>query len=367
MPTTNPLVRLRAFGQSIWLDLLSRNLIRSGKLAELIRSDGVSGITSNPTIFDKAIGQSSDYDADIHSLTEAGKTAPEICRDLTIGDIREAADILRPTYTKTDGEDGYVSLEVSPLLARDTRATVHEANELWRAVNRPNVMIKIPATREGLRAITESIAAGINVNITLLFGLPRYREVAEAYIRGIEHRIADGQDVHRIRSVASFFLSRIDVLVDSKLPPAARNLRGSAAIASAKLAYEIYKEVFGSERFRKLQERGARKQWLLWASTGAKSKESSDIKYVEPLIGRETVSTLPMETLEAYRDHGSPEPRLDQGADSARETMAALSSAGIEIDTITNQLEDEGIKKFVHAFEELMESIEKKTRSFQRV
>lgn len=371
MMMKNPLLRLREYGQSVWLDLLSRKLIQSGQLQQLIDSDGLSGVTSNPAIFEKAIG-SGEYEADIRALLDKGKTPLEIYEELAVKDIQEAADLLRPIYDQTGGADGFVSLEVSPRLAHDTQATVHEAKRLWIAVHKPNVMIKIPGTQEGLRAITESIADGINVNVTLLFGLPRYRDVTEAFIRGLEQRVGQGQDVRSIYSVASFFLSRIDVLIDPQLEEAARtgaaaarDLRGHSAIASAKIAYQMYKEIFGGERFRKLEQKGARKQRLLWGSTSTKTPGYSDVKYVEPLIGPETVNTMPPETLEAYRDHGNPELRLEQDVDASREIIAKLGAMGIDIDAMTQKLEEEGVEKFVKPFDKLLRGIGEKARSLQ--
>jgi len=381
MTVNNPLFRLHEFGQSIWLDSISRPLLRTGHLKKLIESDRVSGVTSNPAIFEKVIGETRDYDSDMHRLHDQGESAEQIYLDLAIEDIREASDLLRPEFDRTDGLDGYVSLEVSPKLAHDTRGTIEQAKSLWRAVDRPNVLIKIPGTKEGLPAIRQCIADGLNINVTLLFGLERYREVAEAYIRGLESRARRKEDLHGVRSVASFFLSRIDVLIDPMLDeiaarrvtdedasPAsgserarlAAELRGSVAIASAKIAYQVYQEVVSTERFRKLERQGARRQWLLWASTGAKSKEYSDVKYVEPLIGPETINTMPLETLEAYRDHGNPMLRMDKGVDKAHEVMRSLREVGIDLAEITQQLEDEGVEKFVKAFDKLMEQVEHK-------
>jgi transaldolase/transaldolase/glucose-6-phosphate isomerase len=363
MTTSNPLHRLEQFGQSIWLDSLSRALIRSGQLRSLIGDDGLSGVTSNPTIFEKAIGETSDYDTDISRLSREGKGSQSIYESLAVADIQEAAGLLRPVYEATQGIDGYVSLEVSPFLAHDTQKTIAEAQRLWSAVNRPNVMIKIPATREGVPAISACTAQGINVNVTLLFGLPRYREVAGAYLSGLEQRAAQGADLSGIRSVASFFLSRIDVLIDPQLQGKAPDLKGQVAIASAKIAYMIYREIFDGERFRKLAAQGARKQWLLWGSTGTKSKEYSDVKYVEALVGPETVNTLPVETLEAYRDHGSPERRLDADLESAVTVMNKLSALDIDIDKVTQQLEGEGVDKFAASLTKLLQRVETKSHS----
>jgi transaldolase len=289
-----------------------------------------------------------------------------------VEDIRLAADIFRPVYERTGGEDGFVSIEVSPLLAHDTAGTIAEAQRLWAAAGLPNVMIKVPATKEGLPAIRELTGQGINVNITLLFGLPRYREVAEAYLAGLEDRLSLSRPVRGIASVASFFLSRIDVLVDpllekrmeNKNPQAelAARLHGEIAIASAKAAYQIYREIFGSERFKKLASREARPQRLLWASTSTKNPSYSDVKYVEPLIGPATINTMPIETINAYRDHGRPALRLESEVEKARESLARLADLGIDIDALTQALEDEGIEKFVKPYDRLMKILAEKIR-----
>jgi transaldolase len=288
----NPLLKLKAYGQSIWLDYIRRHMIDSGELQRLIDEDGLRGVTSNPSIFEKAIAGSHDYEGAIRAMALEGKTVKEMYWALTIEDIRRTADLFRPLYDESEGRHGFVSLEVNPHLARDTEGTIAEARRLWSTLDRPNVFIKVPATLEGLPAIEQLISEGININVTLLFGLPRYREVAGAYISGLEKRLAEGQEIERVASVASFFLSRIDVLVDPKLEKLTpSNLRGKVAIASAKVAYQMYKRIFGSQRFRKLADRGARAQRVLWASTSTKNPEYSDIKYVEPLIGPETINT----------------------------------------------------------------------------
>lgn len=366
--TDNPLRRLHDFGQSPWLDFLSRGLIESGELARLIEEDGIAGVTSNPAIFEKAIVAGNDYDDTIAELAAEGKNAQEIYEILTVEDVRSAADILRPMYDRTEGRDGYVSLEVNPHLARDTEGTLEEARRLWGKVDRPNLLIKVPATVEGLPAIEQLISEGINVNVTLLFGLPRYREVVEAYIAGLERRAASGSPVRGIASVASFFLSRIDVAIDPLLeemiaaggPKAekAGRLRGEVAIACAKVAYEIYRELFGGARFAALAERGARRQRLLWASTGTKNPDYPDTKYVEPLIGPDTVNTMPLETIEAYRDHGDPAPRLQEGLDRAHATPALLAEVGIDLDEVTAQLVEEGIEKFNRPYDKLLATLE---------
>lgn len=367
----NPLRKLEAFGQSIWLDFIRRGMLVSGELAQLIEQDGLGGVTSNPAIFEKAISETGDYDQAIRELAE--NRAEEIYDRLTVEDIRRTADLFRSIHEKTDGRDGFVSLEVSPHLARDTAGTLTEARRLWQKVARPNVMIKIPGTREGLPAIRQLIREGLNINVTLLFSLSRYREVAEAYLAGLEERAADKRPLQGISSVASFFLSRIDVLADPLLERAMRaegpsaalasELRGEVAIASAKAAYQIYLEIFNSERFRRLAEKGAFSQRLLWASTGSKNPEYSDVKYVEALIGPETVNTLPLETLAAYRDHGRPAARLTEGEIEARRRLERLPEVGIDLDALTRQLEDEGVEKFVKPFDNLLKSLESKRQN----
>ena len=365
----NPLCAVKQHGQSIWLDLLSRQLLESGELTRLCNQDGVSGVTSNPAIFEKAINGSDDYDADIRRLAEQGKSAAEVYEALTVADVRQAADLLRPIYDSSGGLDGFVSLEVSPLLAHDSRGTIEEARHLWSAVDRRNSMIKIPATREGLPAIATCIREGINVNVTLLFGLERYREVSEAYFQGLEERAAAGGELRHIRSVASFFLSRIDVLVDPMLERDREldSLRGRVAIACAKLAYQAYKDVSDSDRWKALERQGAKKQWLLWGSTSTKTEGESDVKYVEALIGPETINTLPVETLEAFRDHGKAEPLLETGLAEARAAIAHLAASGIDMDQMAQRLEDEGVEKFAKPHRELMQVLERKTSSMQEV
>lgn len=366
----NPLVELEKLGQSIWMDFIRRGMISSGELRKLIEEDGVSGVTSNPSIFEKAFAEGQDYDESIRALTSEGKNADEVYQILTVEDIQMVANLLRPAYDRTDGQDGFVSLEVSPKLAYDTDGTIKEARRLWSLVNRPNVMIKVPATQPGLAAIQQLTGEGLNINITLLFGLPRYREVANAYLTGLETQAAKGKNLKPIASVASFFLSRIDVLLDPTLeqkmltggPKAdiAARLHGQVAIASAKVAYEIYKEIFGSERFKKLVDKGARTQRLLWASTSTKNPAYSDTKYVEPLIGSDTINTVPIETLNAYRDHGNPKRTLDQNVSEAHKVLEALPSVGIDLDAATDQLEREGVEKFDTALDKLMASLKKK-------
>ncbi len=363
----NPLLDLVEFGQSIWLDYTRRDLILSGELRRLIEEDGLRGMTSNPAIFEKAIVGSQNYEEDIRAMTLDGQSPKMIYETLSQRDVKGAADEFRPVYDETDARDGYVSLEVNPHLAHDTKGTIAEARRLWRALNRPNVFIKVPATAEGLPAIQQLISEGINVNVTLLFGLPRYREVAAAYIAGIEGRVAQGKSVENVASVASFFLSRIDTLVDPLLErligrggteaEIANKVRGQVAIASAKMAYQLYKEIFQSERFQKLADRGARVQRLLWASTSTKNPDYSDLKYVEPLIGPDTINTVTVETLDAYRDHGKPRASLDDDVERAGWVLQHLPKLGISIDQATQQLENEGVAKFNHAFDKLMNAL----------
>ncbi len=363
----SPLKELRAFGQSVWLDYICRDLVAGGGLRRLIEEDGLRGMTSNPAIFEKAIAGSRDYDEDIRSMASKGKNVVEIYETISQGDVQKAADEFRPLYERTEGKDGYVSLEVNPHLAHDTPGTIEEGRRLWAALNRPNVLIKIPATVNGLPAIRQLISEGINVNVTLLFGLPRYRQVAEAFIAGIEARAAQGKPVNHVASVASFFVSRIDTMVDPMLDkiiglggkPAvlAKEARGQVAIASAKMAYQIYKEIFYSDRFKKLSQQGARAQRLLWASTGTKDPGFSDVKYIEALIGPDTVNTVPVETLDAYRDHGKPEVRLEQDLDRAGWVLERLPKLNISLDIVTQRLEDEGVEKFNKPFDKLMQTL----------
>jgi transaldolase len=355
----NKVKQIHSFGQSIWLDFIDRAIIANGKLKSLIDDDGVRGVTSNPAIFEKAISSSSDYDEQIRKVAGSVKTNEELFFALAITDIQNAAKLFEGVHNESKGTDGYVSLEVSPFLALDTEGTTKQAKELWDAVGRKNVMIKIPGTQPGLSAIRQSIAHGININVTLLFGLPRYEEVADAYIAGLEDHLAVGHSISHISSVASFFLSRIDVLVDPMLDEKGLgDLKGEVAIASAKKAYEIYKKKFSGERWEKLAAQGAQTQRLLWASTSSKNPAFKDTKYVEALIGADTVDTVPLETIEAFRDHGIAANSLEQGLDEATEVLNKIKAAGIDIDKITQQLEDEGIEKFNAPFEKLLKAIE---------
>jgi len=363
----NPLKKLGTLGQSIWLDYIRRDLITGGELRRLIEEDGLRGMTSNPSIFEKAIAESHIYDEDIRDIALKKKDVKAIYEALSQRDIQSAADEFRSVYEKTDGKDGYVSLEVNPHLAHDTKGTIEEARRLWAALNRPNVFIKVPATADGLPAIQQLISEGININVTLLFGLPRYRQVAGAYIAGIEARVVQGKPVEHVASVASFFVSRIDALVDSLLEKLiaqggqktdlARKVHGQVAIASAKMAYQIYKEIFGNNRFKKLAGQGARVQRLLWASTSTKNQDYSDVKYVESLIGPDTINTATVETIDAFRDHGDPKSCLEQDVEEAHWVMARLPELGVNIEKVTQQLEEEGVEKFSKPFDKLMETL----------
>jgi transaldolase len=346
-------------------------LITSGELKRLIEEDGLKGITSNPSIFKMAIAESNIYDRDIRQMALEKKDVKTIYEVLSQQDVQNAADEFRKVYDKSEGKDGYVSLEVNPHLAHDTKGTIEEARRLWIALIRPNVLIKVPATENGLPAIQQLISEGININVTLLFGLPRYRLVAEAYISGLEARAKQGNPVKNIASVASFFLSRIDTLLDPLLQKflepvgekteIAKKALGQVALASAKGAYQVYKEIFNSDRYKKLADKGAFKQRLLWASTSTKNPDYSDTKYIEPLIGPETVSTVPPEVIDAYRDHGDPKSCLEQGVVEARLVLERLPELGITIDHVTQKLEDEGVDKFNVPFDKLMEVLTKKS------
>jgi transaldolase len=367
----NPLKKLETLGQSVWLDYIRKDMFASGELRRLIDEDGLQGITSNPSIFEKAIAESNLYDIDIYDLVQKKTDVKEIYETLSIKDIMEAADEFRSVYDKTDGKDGFVSLEVNPHLAYNTPGTIVAARRLWNTVNRPNIFIKVPATEEGLPAIQQLISEGININITLLFGLPRYRLVAEAYTAGIRSRIDQGKPVKNVASVASFFLSRIDSVIDpieqtfaaslGEQAHFATSIKGQVAISSAKIAYTIYEEIFESKEFEKLAQQGARPQRLLWASTGTKNHDYSDIKYIEAVIGKNTINTIPPDTMDAYRLHGKPVLRIKDHIKRACWVMSELSELGINIDNITKKPEGDGVEKFIKAFDKLMESISKKS------
>ena len=367
----NPLVDIRQFDQSLWLDFISRPILIDGKLQRRISDEALRGVTSNPAIFAKAIGDSTDYDAAIAALATQGKTTDEIYTSLAVADVQHACDLFRPLYDgEGHGSDGYVSLEVSPTLVNDTAGTITEGLALWHAVNRPNVMIKVPATLEGLPAIRRLIAEGVNVNVTLIFSVERYKLVAEAFLAGLEDRAAAGQPLARIDSVASFFLSRIDVLIDpllekiaaegSEKGTLAQSLVGEVALASAKQAYQLYKEIFAGPRWAALQAQGAETQRLLWASTGNKNPKYDDLKYVENLIGPHTVNTVPVETLDIFRAKGQPKVRLEDGLEQAQNVLRRLPELGLNLEELTNHLEVDGAKKFNEPFAKLMESIDRK-------
>jgi transaldolase len=372
----NPLLTLEALGQSIWLDYTRRDLIASGELRRLIEEDGLRGMTSNPSIFEKAIAGSANYDEDIRQMAFVGQSPNAIYEALSQRDVRMAADQFRPVYDRTDGADGYVSLEVNPHLAHDTKGTMVEARRLWRALDRPNVFIKVPATAEGVPAIRQLISEGINVNVTLLFGLSRYRHVAAACIAGIEERLAKGKPVKHVASVASFFVSRIDALVDPLLEKViksgavetdlARKAHGEVAIANATMAYQIYKEIFVDQEtiagkgFRRAADQGARVQRLLWASTSTKNPDYDELKYVEALIAPNTINTVPMDTLAAYRAHGEPKARLEEYAGQASRVLDSLPKLGVVLEQVTQQLENEGVDKFNRAFDKLMTTLAEK-------
>jgi len=355
---------LQRLGQSPWIDTIHRGMLTSGSLARMIRAGDVTGLTSNPTIFEQAIARSADYDEALAALVRAGKPVEAIVDHLMIADVQAAADLFRPVYQRTKRADGYVSIEIAPTLAHDTDGSIREAARIWRAVNRPNLLVKIPATKEGVPAIAATIAAGINVNVTLIFSLQRYQEVMEAYLEGLTRRLEAGTPIDRIASVASFFVSRVDSAVDRQLEDlvgtvsgsqrtAIEQLRGKAAIANAKLAYARFCEVFESDHFAVMARSGARRQRPLWASTSAKNPAYPDVYYVEALIGANTVNTLPLATLQAYKDHGVPEPRIDLALDRARSVLAQLGHLGIDLAAVTAQLETEGVAAFAASYASL--------------
>jgi len=351
-------------GQSVWLDFIRRSLITSGELQALVYN-GVRGITSNPTIFEKAIAGNTDYDEAIKTLATSGANAEKIYESLTLQDISQTADIFRPVWEASEGLDGYVSLEVNPKLAHDTKGTVLEAKRLFAELNRPNIMIKVPATPEGLPAITELIGSGVNVNVTLLFGLENYRQNAEAYISGLERLLADGKDVSKIASVASVFVSRIDNAVDKALENIGNSeLLGKIAVANSKVIYQAFTKIFAGERWEKLEAAGARVQRVLWASTSTKNPNYPDTLYVDELIGPNTVNTLPPATLEAFLDHGKVAVTLTNGVDEARKNIEMLAKLGIDFDEITDQLQKDGVDAFTRSFENLLRAIDEKRKSF---
>ncbi|HUP60515.1 MAG TPA: bifunctional transaldolase/phosoglucose isomerase [Thermoanaerobaculia bacterium] len=362
---SNPLAELAKTGQSVWFDQMERKLIATGKLQRMIDEDDLRGLTSNPTIFEKAIGGSDDYDGQMRQLASQGKSRDEIYDELVIEDISKAADVFLPVYRRTTGGDGFVSLEVSPLLAQHTAETVAEAKRLFARLGRPNVMIKIPATPEGIPAIEEAIAAGINVNVTLIFSSDVYAQVIEAYLRGLERRVAQKLPVGDIASVASFFVSRIDTQA-GKLLVNEPELQGKIAIANAKMAYQLFKKIFSSERFLKLRDQGARPQRPLWASTGTKNKNYSDVMYIEALIGPDTVNTIPPATYDAFKDHGRVIMTLEQGVDEARRVLETFEAKGFSLGDITDKLTVEGVQSFGDSFVQLMATIEARRDAVMR-
>jgi transaldolase len=383
MTATNPILEIEQnYGQSIWMDNLSRTLIQSGELKQMIEERGIVGITSNPAIFEKAIVGNAVYDADIEAGISGKKSVLEIYESLVFDDIRNACDILRPVYDSSNKLDGYVSIEVPPNIADDTQSTIEEARRYYAQIGRENVMIKIPGTKMGLPAVEEVISDGINVNVTLLFSVDSYVETAWAYIRGLEKRAEKGEDISKIASVASFFLSRIDsnidARIDKKLSEGVDDLnmearlkavKGKVAIANAKIAYQKYKEIFGSDRWKALAEKGAKVQRLLWASTGTKDPHYSDVMYVDELIGPDTVNTLPPNTIEACADHCSPASRIETGVDEAYQLIENLGSPDIDINLneVMDELLDDGIDKFVKPFESLMSSLDEKVQKLATV
>ncbi len=367
----NPLKQLEVCGQSPWLDYVRRSLIRKGELATLIERDGLKGVTSNPSIFQKGIGESDEYAGDFHAVQGQGSDgASEIYERIAIGDIKEAADVLRPVYEATNGSDGYISLECSPYLANDTEATLVEARRLWRLVDKPNLMVKVPGTPAGIPAIQTLIGEGININVTLLFAISAYEKVVEAYIAGLEALAGKRDDLSRTASVASFFVSRIDTSVEKLIDAAiARGeekapldaLRGKVAIANAKVAYARYKQLFSGPRWEALAAKGAHTQRLLWASTGTKNPSYPDTLYVDRLIGRETVNTMPPATMDAFRDHGTAKPNtVEDDVSGARAALLALKSHGISLDEVTDELVEDGVKQFADAFDKLFATIKER-------
>jgi transaldolase len=363
--TQSPLQRLSALGQSVWVDYLSRELIHGGELQELIDDYAVVGATSNPTIFQKAMSQGAAYDERLSELTASGKSTEEAFWVLAEEDVGDACDVFRPTWERSSHRDGYVSIEVAPRLAYDTLSTFREAMRLHDAIDRRNLLVKIPATKPGLAAIEDVVARGRSINVTLIFSLRRYAEVAESYTRGIERLIAEGGDPRGVRSVASFFVSRIDTEADRRLDEIGGHdqLKGKLAVANAKLAYHHYLETFTGPRWEFLGAKGAQPQRVLWASTSTKNPAYPDTKYVEELIGAHTINTMPEETIKAYQDHGEPQERLQSDLDGARSVFEGLEAAGVSYEDITDTLEREGVEKFSASFDELMVSLQAKRES----
>jgi len=375
---TDLITKLNQIGQSIWYDNIERKLLEDGTLSAMIQRGEIRGITSNPSIFNKAISQSSDYDQEIRELTGKDLARQEIYEQLAVRDIQRAADLFRPLYDETGGADGYVSLEVSPYLAHQIPETISEAKKLWKLVDRPNLMVKIPATKEGLPAITETISDGINVNVTLIFGLGRYQQVMDAYLAGLEKRAAAGKSISEIASVASFFISRIDSKVDQQLEDILqesapgdqeniKSLMGKTALASGKLAFDLYEDNFGNggSRYQTLISLGARRQRALWASTSTKNPAFPDTMYVDELIGPNTVNTIPPKTLVAFLDHGKGEQTIDQNLEAAQKVFEDLPHYGVDMIQVTQALENEGVKAFAEAFTSLLDSLESRMADFK--
>jgi transaldolase len=374
---TNPLLQLKSHGQSVWYDNIDRSQLVSGQFKRLLDEDGVVGVTANPTIFEKSISAGHAYDEQMNQLIKEGKNTNDIYEAMVIHDIRTVADFLRPIYDQTNGQDGFVSLEVSPDLAHDTQGTISEASRFWHTVDRPNLMIKIPATPAGIPAIHQSLTNGLNINITLIFSLNDYREVTEAYISALEARHAAGKDISRIASVASFFVSRVDTLVDKLLEdkvkatndPAQqqhfKSLEGKAAIANARLVYQEFKRIFESPRFAALQQAGAHVQRPLWASTSTKNPAYRDVLYAEELIGPHTVDTMPLETIQNFRDHGQVRYSIEDNIPEAHALLAALEEIGIHYGQVTQQLQDEGVQKFADSFHQLFAGIASKQKTIE--
>jgi transaldolase len=374
---TNPLLQLKTQGQSVWFDNIDRTQLVSGQFKRLLDEDGVVGVTANPTIFQKSISQGDAYDEQITQLIQEGKSTNEIYEALVTKDIRTVADFLRPIYDKTNGQDGFVSLEVSPELAHDSEGTLFEVRRFWKTVDRPNLMIKIPATPEGIPVVQQALTEGINVNITLIFSLDSYRDVTEAYLSALEVRNAEGKDISHIASVASFFVSRVDTLVDQLLEAKIKatsdsaeqqkfkSLEGKAAIANARLVYQEFKRIFNTPRFETLKHSGSHVQRPLWASTSTKNPAYRDVLYAEELIGPDTVDTMPLETIENFRDHGRVSHTIENDIPQAEAEFAALEEVGIHYDQVTQQLQDEGVQKFTDSFHELFKGIESKKQVIQ--
>lgn len=374
----NPLLQLKTFGQSVWYDNIDRSQLISGQFKRLLDEDGVVGVTANPTIFQKSISSGNAYDEQITQLIQEGKSTNEIYEALVISDICTVADILRPIYDRTNRQDGFVSLEVSPELAHDTERTLAEVRRFWKTVDRPNLMIKIPATPEGIPAIQQALTDGININITLIFSLDDYRSVADAYISALEERNAEGKEIGHIASVASFFVSRVDTLVDQVLEnrikatsdsaeqQKLKSLEGKAAIANARLVYQEFKRIFSTPRFETLKHSGAHVQRPLWASTSTKNPAYRDVLYAEELIGPDTVDTMPLETIQNFRDHGRVSRTIENDIPQASAEFAALEEVGIHYDQVTQQLQDEGVQKFTDSFHELFKGIESKKQVIQQ-